>query len=505
VFVRSLLPWKLSKNKRLKTQNSKLKTVFSKLKTKERPEVVERAYMRVTGAPLVEGNSVRLLRDAQENYPAWLDAISTAQRTIHFESYIIHEDDIGREFAAALTMKAREGVRVRIIYDWLGGFRKTSSRFWREMKEAGAEVRCYNPPSFVSPFGWLIRDHRKMIAVDGSVGFVTGLCVGEDWIGRPAKNQEPWRDTGVEVRGPAVAEIEKAFSQVWGVTGTPLPAEELPAADDIDVAGEVALRVVASEPNSAELYRLDQLIAAGARERLWLTDAYFVGTTTYVQALRAAARDGVDVRLLVPSSSDIPVVSALSRANYRALLDGGVRVFEWNGTMLHAKTAVADSMWARVGSTNLNLASWIGNYELDVAIENEGFAREMERVYEQDLEHSTEIVISSRRRVRPTGIPERPPAKRDRRAKGSAGRAAAGAVGIGAAINAAITNRRTLGPAESRIMLTVGVIIATVSIVAILWPRIVTVPLAIVGLWIALALFIRSFKLHQEGKKSRQD
>ena len=143
-------------------------------------------------------------------------------------------------------------------------------------------------------------------------------------------------------------------------------------------AGEVDLRVVATVPNTAGLYRLDQLIAAMARRSLWITDAYFVGVAPYVQALSAAARDGVDVRLLVPGTSDIPAVAAVSRAGYRPLLEAGVRVFEWNGSMLHAKTAVADGRWARVGSSNLNLSSWIGNCELDIAIEDQAFARGME-------------------------------------------------------------------------------------------------------------------------------
>ena len=140
----------------------------------------------------------------------------------------------------------------------------------------------------------------------------------------------------------------------------------------------MSVRVIAGMPGTAELYRLDQLIAAASRRTLWLTDAYFVGTTAYVQALRAAARDGVDVRLLVPGATDIWVLRGLSRVGYRPLLEGGVRVYEWNGSMLHAKTAVADGRWARVGSTNLNLQSWMGNWELDVAIEDEGFAGQMQ-------------------------------------------------------------------------------------------------------------------------------
>ena len=156
----------------------------------------------------------------------------------------------------------------------------------------------------------------------------------------------------------------------------------MPEVGSIAVAGSVALRVIGTRPSTGAVFRLDQLVSAVARERLWITDAYFVGASPYVQALIAAATDGVDVRLLVPGSgTDLPVVQRLTRAGYRALLEAGVRIFEWNGTMVHAKTAVADGRWARVGSTNLNIQSWLGNWELDVAIEDEDFARQMEDVY----------------------------------------------------------------------------------------------------------------------------
>ncbi|HEX8336212.1 MAG TPA: phospholipase D-like domain-containing protein, partial [Pyrinomonadaceae bacterium] len=348
-------------------------------------------------------------------------------------------------------------------------------------------------------FGWFNRDHRKMISVDGRLGFVMGLCVGRDWVGRPEKNIEPWRDTGVEIRGPAVADMDAAFARVWETAGGgKIPPEQLPERDSIEQGGEVAVRVIATEPNSVGLYRLEQLVAAGARSYLWLTDAYFVGTNMYVQALRAAAQENVDVRLLVPSASDIPVVSALSRANYRALLEAGVRVFEWNGPMIHAKTSVVDGRWARVGSTNLNVASWMGNWELDVTIENEGFAREMQEMYCRDLEHATEVVLSGRSRVRPVGPP--PPRGRRRQRtsrKGSATRAAAGVIGVGSAVGAAITNRRVLGPAEARLMALAGGVLFALSLVAVKWPRGITYPLAFIGTWVALALFIRAYKLRK--------
>jgi cardiolipin synthase len=463
--------------------------------------IVEQAYARATGAALITGNAVRLLRDAEENYPAWLGAIASARRTINFESFIIHDDEVGEEFAEALSAKAREGVRVRLVYDWLGAIGKTSRGFWRRLREAGVEVRGFNPPRFDEPFGWFNRDHRKMISVDGRIGFVMGLCVGHDWRGDPAKGIEPWRDTGVEIRGPALADMEHAFARVWETAcGEKIPREDLPERDSIPEQGTIALRVIATEPNSVGLYRLEQLVAAGARRYLWLTDAYFVGTTMYVQALRAAAQDGVDVRLLVPSASDIPVVSALSRANYRALLGAGVRVFEWNGPMIHAKTAVVDGKWARVGSTNLNVASWMGNWELDVTVEDEGFAKQMEEMYRRDLENSTEIVLSDRRRVRRADAPEhkKKGARRRRTSrKGSASRAAAGVIGVGSTVGAAITNRRVLGPAEARVMFMASGLLLLLSIVAVKWPRGVTFPLAFIGTWVAIALFIRAWKLRK--------
>ncbi|HKG80002.1 MAG TPA: phospholipase D-like domain-containing protein [Pyrinomonadaceae bacterium] len=466
-------------------------------------KLANQAFSRAAGAPLIAGNSVRLLKDAKENYPAWLDAIAAAERYIHFESYIIHEDKAGWMFADALTAKAREGVRVRLIYDWMGGLGKTSRSFWNHLRAGGVEVRCYNPPRLDSPLGWLSRDHRKMLTIDGEVGFVTGLCVGQEWIGVPEKNIEPWRDTGIEVRGPSVANIERAFANVWDIIGDALPNDEVAKRETLDEAGDVELRVVATEPASAGMLRVDQLVATLAKEKLWLTDAYYAGTTSYVQALRAAAIDGVDVRLLVPSASDIPVLKPLSRAGYRPLLEAGIRVFEWNGTMLHAKTAVADCNWARVGSTNLNVASWFGNLELDVVIEDVPFAQEMEATYLRDLENSTEVVLDAQRKLR---TPNEPIQARPVTSSGggSGGRAAAGAIRIGNAVGAAFTNRRVLEPVEGRIMLSAGLLLLALAVLMWFFPRALTYPMIVVLLWISLALLYRAYRLQVRGNKEQK-
>ena len=463
-------------------------------------DLADQAFARAAGAPLVPDNFVRLLKDAEENYPAWLEVIRSARRTIHFESYIVHDDDTGRRFGDALTVKAREGVCVRLLYDWMGAFGNTSPRFWRSLARAGVEVRCFNPPRLDSPFGWLSRDHRKLITVDGRVGFVTGLCVGQMWPGDPGRGVAPWRDTGVEVRGPAVADLEQAFAQTWAAAGPALPADRLPDRGSISPEGDVALRVVATEPAASSLYRLDQLIAAIARKSVWIADAYYAATPAYVQALRAAARDGVDVRLLVPGGSDIPILRPVSQAGYRPLLEANVRVFEWNGPMMHAKTAVADGRWARVGSTNLNPASWLGNWELDVVVEDERFGQAMEQMFLSDLPMSTEIVLTDRR-VRPTPASERTrrPATR---AGGSTRRTAAGAIRLGNTVGAAIANRRALGPAEASIMQIAASLLIGLALVAFWWPRVVAIPLAVISAWCAVSLAINAYRLRSRFGKS---
>jgi cardiolipin synthase len=221
-----------------------------------------------------------------------------------------------------------------------------------------------------------------------------------------------------------------------------------------------------------------------------------------VQALRAAARDGVDVRLLVPGASDIPALSPLSRAQYRPLLEAGVRVFEWAGTMLHAKTAVADRRWSRVGSTNLNLASWMSNYELDVAIEHAAFAERMAAQYEADLAHSTEIVLTRRNRVRRApaaeAVLDQGMHRATRRApSGSAGRAAAGAFSVGSALGAALTDRRILGPAEAGLLFLMAIVACVVGIVGALWPRVLAWPVALIAIWSGLAWAVKGVSLRR--------
>lgn len=465
--------------------------------------LAEQAFSRAAGAPHVEGNSVRILRDAGENYPAWLEAMQSARQSIHFENYIISDDEVGRRFADVMTAKAKDGVRVRVVYDWLGSLGKASRGYWRRLREAGVEVRGFNPPRLYHPFGWLNRDHRKMIAVDGKIGFVTGLCVGSAWEGNPGRSIEPWRDTGIMITGPAVADIEHAFADVWAAMGPPLPPDEVPDRSAVHPTGDVTLRVVASAPYTTGLFRLDQLIASVARESLWLTDAYFVGVSPYVQALAAAARDRVDVRLLVPGTTDIPFLRAVSRAGYQPLLEAGVRIFEWNGHMLHAKTAVADGRWSRIGSTNLNISSWLGNYELDVAVEDAPFARSMQEMYLEDLTRSTEIVLGRRRAACPVSRRTRSRRPLQARPRGSVSRAGIGVMRMGSVVGAAISNRRTLEPAEAKLMFGAGVLLLALAVTAVCWPQWLAFPFAVISAWLAITLLLRALNILLEHRRRR--
>lgn len=455
--------------------------------------LVERAFARITEAEPHPGNAVRLLKDAGENYPAWLEAIRSAQEVIYFENYIIADDATGRMFAAALRERADSGVRVYLLHDWLGCLGRASSRFWAELSGSGIQVRTFNPPKIATPLAWLRRDHRKTLVVDHQIGFVSGLCVADDWRGDPAKGVEPWRDTGVELRGPVVADLAKAFAGTWAEAGPPLPAIERAERQASPAQGEVTARIIAGRPGTLSTYRLDQFVASAARRSLWLTDAYFVATNAYMQALVTAARDGVDVRLLVPRASDIAILKPVTQAGYRPLIEAGVRVFEWNGPMLHAKTAVADGRWSRIGSTNLNVASWLANWELDVTITDGGFARAMTETYMADLSNATEVVLDSRESVRAAAPLPRRPAFRP----GSASRLAAGAVGLGNAAGAAITAGRSLAAAEAKAIAHIGLALLAVAAVAVTLPRLVVVPLALVLAWMGVSLLARAWKLHR--------
>ncbi|HEU5358386.1 MAG TPA: phospholipase D-like domain-containing protein [Gemmatimonadales bacterium] len=355
--------------------------------------LVTRALDRAAGSRAIPGNRVDLLLDGPVAYPVMLDLIARARRWIHFENYIIHDDPTGWRFAEALAARARAGVRVRVLADWLGS-RATGRRFWGFLRAAGVEVRLFGRPSW-DLFRNFMRDHRKIVAIDGTEAVTGGLCIGDEWAGRPDRGVLPWRDTAVRIAGPAVPALDLAFARTWAAAGGVLPpAEALPSPEE---QGDAIVRVIAVEPGQARSYRTIQLLTAGAADQLWITDAYLVPPPPLLQGLLDAAHDGTDVRLLVPGASDLPLVRNLTRTGYRDLLAGGVRILEWDGPMLHAKSIVVDGRFGRVGSSNLNASSLLGNYELDVVIEDREFCVALEVQFRIDAARSSEVVLRPRR------------------------------------------------------------------------------------------------------------
>lgn len=351
-------------------------------------DVVDRALDRATGGRAIPGNRVRILIDGPEIFPAALDAIALARSWIHFDNYIIRNDRTGRRFLDALTARAREGVRVRVLTDWLGSA-GTPRRYWQALRDAGAEVRLFGPPRLLDLSANMIRNHRKLIVTDGAHAITGGFCIADEWAGDPGRNRQPWRETGVEITGPAAAALDRAFERLWGRIGPALPPDEL--LSDVGEAGPTSVRVLAGEPARDRVYRTMDLLLSGSTRRFWVTDAYFMAPRRLFQGLLDAAHDGVDVRLLVPGSSDLPWIRNLTRFGYRRLLHGGVRIFEWEGPMLHAKAMVVDGRWTRIGSSNLNPSSLFGNWELDVLIDDPVLAGQMEARFRHDVDGSAEV------------------------------------------------------------------------------------------------------------------
>jgi cardiolipin synthase len=481
----------------------------------------EWALRRATGASRLDGNAIRLQFDGPDTFDAWIKAIDQAQRYIHFENYILRDDRVGRVFRDALVRKAREGVDVRVLYDWIGCW-ATGRRFWKPFREAGVHVRAFNPPSLRDPFGVLQRDHRKMVCVDGEVAFVGGFCVGEEWAG-DGRNP-PWRDTGLEIRGPAASAGARAFERIWAHMGEPVPPELHGRPEDVREMGRIPAWIIEGEPWRSRVYRETQLLAAEARSRIWITDAYFVAPFPVTEALTSAATDGVDVRILLPAHNNWPLVGSLSRGGYRTLLSSGVRIFEWQGPMIHAKTMVVDGLWSRVGSSNLNSASLLGNWEIDVGVLDEDLAIQMEALFMADLASAMEIVLP-RSPVLALPLDEEPAASpipaqstldpgktiQERLERWRQGPRAttpwrvADLVRAGSALGDAIAGRRTLGREDRTVLGTLALSVLVLAAVSAFFPWIVGWFVAFMAGWFGIVLAVRAALQARRARREEEE
>jgi cardiolipin synthase len=367
-----------------------------------RPHRIPKRF-RTIDQRFVEGNRVELLRDGAESYPSMLAAIHGAERQVLFEMYWFDSDRTGREFATALAEAAARGVEVAVIYDAVGSIGTSPGQF-DEMARAGAKVLLYNP---LSPWqnrfrlGRLTRrDHRKLLVVDGRIGFTGGINVADAWLGLDEQGGGGWRDDMVRVEGPAVQEMAACTMTTWRRAGGAPLNLSLPAAAAV---GDVRVRTLCegypgkrqiSHEYVARLYR--------ARERVYIRNAYFVPDRATRRALRRAAQRGVDVRVLMPGQSDVEIVRHASRATWGPLLRSGVKLFEWQPTIMHAKSAVIDGTWSTIGTYNFDYLSLRTNLEVNAAIEDAAFGALMERSFEEDFASSREIDRASFR-FRPLG------------------------------------------------------------------------------------------------------
>lgn len=367
---------------------------------------------RMLGARLSKhlrgGNTCHVLCDGTEAYPEMLAAIEGARTRIFFEIYIFRNDRWGTRFFDALLERARAGVAVYIIYDAFGA--GEAEELFTQLRHAGARAHIYNPFRWFKKFRILNRrNHRKILVVDGEVGFLGGLNVGNEY--HDPGHDKPFRDTQLSVRGPMVGQLEDAFIELWHhETGerlrrsrrarqrvsesAPGPAPESGSEPAPSAASGLGL-IIAKTPIRGRylLKAAHHTLLRNARERIWIANAYFVPTRRIRNALLRAARRGTEVRLLLPGPTDAPLARWASRSQYARLLSAGIRIFEYRARMLHSKTILVDEDWLMVGSTNLDHRSFNWNLEVQAALKDSAAAAELEAAWQADLECAEEILL----------------------------------------------------------------------------------------------------------------
>ena len=366
-----------------------------------------RGLWRIAAADVSSGNRVALLHDGPATFDAMCDAIAAARETVVVEAYILRSDETGQRIADALMAAARRGVAVRLLTDWVG-MRGVKSSYLTALREAGVVHRVFNPPGLRAWLGLVPRDHRKLLVADSKVGITGGVGIGDEWIGKGTGRRRQWRDTAVRIEGRAAQDMQQAFDTMWERSfkrerrGSHRLTRRAARGAHLDPAtsAPALVGIVEGEPLRLRVARALQMQAISAERSIWIATAYFAPSWSEVEALTGAARDGVDVRILVPARNDHRWVTLLTRRYYRRLLTNGVRIFEWKKSMMHAKTSVVDGRWVRVGSTDFNPLGVAINYELDAVIEDPTVGAEAEAMFLEDLEHSREITMQNRTRKR---------------------------------------------------------------------------------------------------------
>ena len=382
----------------------KSRELMAKLKRSVAPtDILERhttVVESVTESPLTKGNKVALLADGKATYAAMFKAIKSAKDHINIESYIIEDDETGRTFADLLLRKQREGVHVQIMYDSMGSM-NTPAIFFQRLRDGGIQVVEFNP---INPLhsrdGWELahRDHRKILIADGSVAIIGGINISKVYSSNPLKRKQSknspvhWRDTDIQIEGPAVAEFQKLFLESWRKQKGPELAERA-YFPQLKEQGNDLVRVVGSTPGETNRIPFIVYVSAisFAEHSIHLTNSYFIPDEQLITALTDAAKRGVDVKIILPGITDSRLAFYAQQHYYADLLQSGVKVYEHGNSLLHAKTATIDKVWSTVGSTNMDLLSLLTNDEVNAIILSREFAAEMESMFAQDLVNSIQI------------------------------------------------------------------------------------------------------------------
>lgn len=366
------------------------------------PSVDDARFQRVVshllGPPLEEGHRIQTLLNGEQIFPAMLAAIRNARHTITFETYIYWSGAIGREFSEALAERARAGVHVQVLLDWIGSA-KLDATALQQMEEAGVEVDRYRPLRWYHLNRMNSRTHRKILVLDGRIGFTGGVGIADQWQGH-AQSPEHWRDSHFQLEGPAVAQLQAAFADNWNKTHPDVMHQEgfFP---ELSAAGSARAQVFKTSPRAgASSARLLYLLSiAAARRRILIANSYFVPDSACIQALIEAQQRGVQVEIIVPGKHiDTAVTRRASRALWGPLLEAGVAIFEYQPTMYHCKVMVIDDQWTTVGSTNFDNRSFRLNDEANLNVLDADFATEQTRNFETDKQRARRVTFEEWKR-----------------------------------------------------------------------------------------------------------
>jgi cardiolipin synthase len=350
-----------------------------------------RRMRKLSMGGLSGGNSVRLITDGDTCFDSFIRDIRAAKHSINIETFIFNSDEVGWRIAKELSARAKAGVEVNCIYDEFGSLH-SNGKIFAHMRKHGVEVIGYHPLAPWRKFsGLTVRNHRKLLVVDGKTAYIGGVNISGDYAGKKYGGGD-WRDTHLRITGPAVRDLQFHFIESWYRHGGSIVDNSLHF-PDIPARGNKILLVLSTKSRKRIRPIFESYLSAirFAKKSIYITNAYFVPDRRIHRRLVKAAKRGVDVRLILPGVSDVPIVKYASRYLYRYYLEHGIKVYEYQERVLHAKTAVIDGIWSTVGSSNLDRLSLLSNLELNVAVLDSGFGQEMENVFEKDLERCIRI------------------------------------------------------------------------------------------------------------------